>query len=72
MQKMQFLVRGMTCVLCSHAIEKKLAAFSWINNISIALNTGTVFVEGDFPPDAAQRIQNAVHETGYATGDAKF
>jgi heavy metal translocating P-type ATPase len=72
MQKMQFLVRGMTCVLCSHAIEKKLAAFSWINNISIALNTGTVFVEGDFPPDAAQRIQNAVHETGYATGTQNF
>ena len=69
MQKAEIKATGLTCSMCSNAINKQLKAMSGVVNVSTDLNTNSFFVA--FENNNAitpKMLKNAVEKAGFFIG----
>lgn len=57
-------VKGMTCEHCVSAVQKEVGSLPGVTGVEVELDTGTVRVTADPPPDAAA-LRDAVDAAGY-------
>ena len=57
-------IRGMTCGHCVSAIQKEIGSLAGVTGVEVELDTGTVRVTADPPPEAAS-LREAVDAAGY-------
>jgi len=57
-------VKGMTCGHCVSAVQKEIGSLPGVTEVEVELDTGTVRVTADPPPDAAS-LRAAVDAAGY-------
>jgi copper chaperone len=57
-------VKGMTCEHCVSAVQKEVGSLPGVTGVEVELDTGTVRVTADPPPDAAA-LGAAVDAAGY-------
>lgn len=57
-------VSGMTCAHCVSAVRQEVGELDGVDSVDVVLETGTVTVTGDSPPDRAA-MAAAVEEAGY-------
>jgi copper chaperone len=57
-------VKGMTCGHCVSAVQKEIGGLPGVTGVEVELDTGTVLVTADPPPDAAA-LRAAVDAAGY-------
>jgi copper chaperone len=57
-------VKGMTCGHCVSAVQQEIGALPGVTEVEVELDTGTVRVTADPPPDAAA-LRAAVDAAGY-------
>jgi copper chaperone len=57
-------VKGMTCGHCVSAVQKEIGGLPGVTKVEVELDTGTVRVTADPPPDAAA-LRTAVDAAGY-------
>ena len=57
-------VKGMTCGHCASAVQKEIGGLPGVTGVEVELDTGTVRVTADPPPDAAA-LRDAVDAAGY-------
>jgi copper chaperone len=57
-------VKGMTCGHCVSAVQKEIGSLPGVTGVEVELDTGTVRVTADRPPDAAA-LRAAVDAAGY-------
>jgi len=58
-----YVVEGMTCDHCVHAVRTEVGAIAGVDRVDVDLATKLVRVHGDHVDDAA--VQAAVDEAGY-------
>lgn len=58
-----YVVPGMTCDHCKHAVSSELSAVAGVTGVEVDLGTKLVKVSGDGLDDAALRA--AIEEAGY-------
>jgi copper chaperone CopZ len=58
-----YVVEGMTCDHCVHAVRTEVGAIDGVDRVDVDLATKVVRVHGDHVEDAA--VQAAVDEAGY-------
>jgi len=58
-----YVVEGMTCDHCVHAVRTEIGAIAGVDRVDVDLATKLVRVHGDHVDDAA--VQAAVDEAGY-------
>jgi len=58
-------VTGMTCGHCVASVTEEISELDGVEDVTVALNTGTVTVTSSRPLDRAD-VQAAVEEAGYA------
>ena len=58
-------VTGMTCGHCVASVTEEISDLDGVEDVSVALDTGTVTVTSSRPLDRAD-VQAAVEEAGYA------
>ena len=58
-----YVVEGMTCDHCVHAVRTEVGAIAGVDRVDVDLATKLVRVQGDHVDDAA--VQAAVDEAGY-------
>jgi copper chaperone len=61
-------VSGMTCEHCVSAVQKEIGSLSGVTAVEVELDTGTVRITADPPPDAAA-LRAAVDAAGYEVAD---
>jgi copper ion binding protein len=59
-----FVVNGMTCDHCKHAVTSEIGRVPGVNDVAVDLPSGRVTVVADTPVDRAD-IAAAVDEAGY-------
>ena len=59
-----FVVDGMTCAHCQHAVTEEISAVEGVESVDVDLATGTVTVTAARPVDGTH-IAAAVEEAGY-------
>ncbi len=59
-----YVVAGMTCQHCVHAVQSELAAVPGVADVQVDLDTKQVVVQGTSLDDAVLRA--AITEAGYA------
>lgn len=57
-------VKGMTCGHCVSAVQKEIGSLPGVTGVEVELDTGTVRVAADPPPDTAA-LRAAVDAAGY-------
>jgi copper chaperone len=57
-------VKGMTCGHCVSAVQQEIGSLPGVTGVDVELDTGTVRVIADPPPDAAA-LRAAVDAAGY-------
>ncbi len=57
-------VKGMTCEHCVSAVRQEIGSLPGVSVVEVELDTGTVRVTADPPPDMAA-LRAAVDEAGY-------
>jgi len=57
-------VKGMTCGHCVSAVQKEIGGLPGVTGVEVDLDTGTVRVTADPPPDAVA-LRAAVDAAGY-------
>jgi copper chaperone len=57
-------VKGMTCGHCVSAVQKEIGSLPGVTGVEVELDTGTVRIIADPPPDAAA-LRAAVDAAGY-------
>lgn len=62
-----FSVRGVDCVTCALAIEKRLKKLDGVEKVGSAIMIGRVFVEYDGSKVGASQIEDAIRDAGYAS-----
>jgi copper chaperone len=65
MEKMTLNVEGMGCDHCVKAISEALSELSGLTNVSVNLDSGTVFFEFDSSQTPLEKIKEAITEAGY-------
>ena len=69
MHTTSYLVTGMTCQHCVHAVTEEVSAVPGVDDVSVDLDSGQLTViSNDEVPFAA--IASAVDEAGYAVAPA--
>ena len=69
MHTASYLVTGMTCQHCVHAVTEEVSAVPGVDDVSVDLDSGQLtVVSNDEVPFAA--IASAVDEAGYAVAPA--
>ena len=69
MHTTSYLVTGMTCQHCVHAVREEVGAVAGVNEVGVDLDSGTLTVVGsDDVPFSA--IAAAVDEAGYTVAPA--
>ena len=69
MHTASYLVTGMTCQHCVHAVTEEVSAVPGVDDVSVDLDSGKLtVVSNDEVPFAA--IASAVDEAGYAVAPA--
>jgi len=60
----EYLVSGMTCAHCVHAVTEEVSGLTGVTDVSVDLTSGalTVVSDGDIP---FRDIDRAVDEAGY-------
>ncbi|MBY0584121.1 heavy metal translocating P-type ATPase [Murdochiella sp. Marseille-P8839] len=64
-KKEHFVVEGMTCAACQHAVERAVSAIDGVADVRVSLMTNAMEVEFDDEPVRAQAIEEAVDKAGY-------
>jgi len=60
-------VNGMTCGHCVSAVQKEIGSLPGVTGVEVELDTGTVRITADPPPDATA-LRAAVDAAGYEIG----
>jgi copper chaperone CopZ len=63
MEQRVYVVEGMTCDHCAHAVRTEVGAIDGVDRVDVDLATKLVTVHGERIDDAA--VQGAVDEAGY-------
>jgi copper chaperone len=63
MEKLTYLVPGMSCEHCEAAVSEEIAAVAGVSGVSVSLETKRVDVTGDALDDTA--IRAAIEDAGY-------
>jgi copper chaperone CopZ len=63
MEERTYVVEGMTCDHCVHAVRTEIGAIDGVDRVEVDLATKLVTVRGEGIDDAA--VQAAVDEAGY-------
>jgi len=61
-----FSVKGIDCVTCSIALEKKLRSLEGVKEVRTALMLNNIFVDYDGERLDPSRIMEAIRESGYS------
>jgi len=69
--KAEFAIEGMTCSMCSQAIQKAVESMTAIKSIQISLATDTAVVEWNDGATNAQDIQETIEAIGYEVADVR-
>ena len=65
MSQIQFRVLGMTCVMCTKAVEKALLQFDGVESVDVNLNAGKVIMTGELQSVEAGAIAETIRSAGY-------
>jgi copper chaperone len=57
-------VKGMTCAHCVRAVQEEVGSLPGVSQVEVELDTGTVRITADPPPDLAA-LRSAVDAAGY-------
>lgn len=66
-----FVVEGMTCAACAHAVEKSLTRLPFVNTAAVNLATEKLFISYDGARGTEQQIKSAVSAAGFELRDFK-
>lgn len=61
----EFFVRGMTCSMCTQAIQRSLEAIPGVENVMVALSTNTATVTYDCQSVSKEVLREAIEDVGY-------
>lgn len=61
----EFFVRGMTCSMCTQAIQRSLEAIPGVENVVVALSTNTATVTYDSQSTSKEVLREAIEDVGY-------
>jgi Cu+-exporting ATPase len=61
----EFFVRGMTCSMCTQAVQRSLEAISGVENVVVALSTNTATVTYDSNSTSKELLREAIEDVGY-------
>lgn len=71
MRRAEFLISGMTCSMCSQAVEKVVRGLAGVREVSISLTTDSAWVVWDDSLSNQQDIVTAIEAIGYDVEDSK-
>lgn len=64
-KKEHFVVEGMTCAACQHAVERTVSAIDGVADVRVSLMTNAMEVAFDKESVSTQTIEEAVEKAGY-------
>ncbi len=65
MQKVVFMVRGMSCGHCVKAVQRAVGALPGTGGVAVDLEAGTAAVEYDPAQSSLEQIRRAIEDQGY-------
>lgn len=64
--KIRFIVEGMTCAACQHAVEQAVFAVEGVQKVQVSLLTNTMDVVYDGEKATVEKVEKAVEMAGYS------
>lgn len=69
----EFFVRGMTCSMCTQAIQRSLEAIPGVEDVSVSLSTNTAKVTFSRDTTTKESLREAIEDVGYeVTGESEL
>lgn len=69
--KIRFIVEGMTCAACQHAVEQAVFAVEGVQKVQVSLLTNTMDVVYDGEKATVEKVEKAVEMAGYSAHQKK-
>ncbi len=65
MEKIIFVVKGMTCMGCVGSVKNVLEPIPGVSSVEISLENGQVAISYDAEKSGVEQLRNAINDAGY-------